>query len=110
MCSNEVVAEYPSPDRRMKVTVFERDCGATTGFSTQASLLGANRALPGGAGNIFIADGDHGAAPEGPHGGPEVDVHWLSDQEVIVRHHVLARVFKAEKRYDGVHFDYGAGL
>jgi hypothetical protein len=39
MCGNYVVAEKISPDGRRKVVVFQRDCGATTGFSTQVSLF-----------------------------------------------------------------------
>ena len=40
MCGNEILGEFASPDRKKKVVVFQRDCGATTGFSTQASLFG----------------------------------------------------------------------
>ncbi len=39
MCGNEVMAEYPSPGNQHWVVVCQCHCGATTGFSTQASLL-----------------------------------------------------------------------
>ena len=37
-CGNDLVKEVPSPNGKMKAVVFQRDCGATTGFSTQISL------------------------------------------------------------------------
>jgi hypothetical protein len=35
-CGNEILAESLSPDGSKKFVVFQRSCGATTGFSTQA--------------------------------------------------------------------------
>ena len=66
MCGNEVVAQYPSPNGLERLVVFQRDCGATTGFSTQASILPIGKGLKDDSGNVFIADTDHGAAPSGP--------------------------------------------
>src|SRR5882757_3734258 len=62
-CENSLLGEYVSPDGTRKIVVFERSCGATTGFSTQASLLKSDQALPTTAGNLYIADDNHGAAP-----------------------------------------------
>jgi len=36
-CGNDVLTDLPSPDGKYKVVVFQRDCGATTGFSTQTT-------------------------------------------------------------------------
>jgi hypothetical protein len=107
VCRNEVLAEIPSADGRRVVIVFERDCGATTGFSTQASLLPAGAALPNESGNLFVADAGHGAAPAGPGGGPNVEVIWENGHSVAVRMDPKARVFKAKKEIDGVHVTYG---
>ena len=57
MCGNEISQEVYSPDNEYKVVVFQRDCGATTGFSTQISVLKASAELPNKAGNIFVMDG-----------------------------------------------------
>jgi hypothetical protein len=51
---------------RMPTSTSSRSCGATTGFSTQASLLKSDQALPTMAGNLYIADNNHGVAPAGP--------------------------------------------
>ncbi len=37
-CGNVVKAEVVSPSGRYRATVFERNCGATTGYSTHVSL------------------------------------------------------------------------
>jgi hypothetical protein len=65
MCGNQILSESSSPDRTYRVVVFRRDCGATTGFSTQVSVLKAMQALPNESGNLFIADTDRGEAPIG---------------------------------------------
>lgn len=75
-CSNEVVAEYPSPDASTRVVVFRRDCGATTGSNTQASVLPIEAELQDEAGNLFVADTNHGQAPVAPWGGPALEVRW----------------------------------
>jgi hypothetical protein len=65
MCANDLLTEIPSPDGALKAVVFQRDCGATTSFSTQISILWTNRPLPNETGNLFVADTDHGKAPRG---------------------------------------------
>jgi hypothetical protein len=98
LCANEVLQTGLSPDGRLKAVVFERDCGATTDFSTQVSVLPAGEKLPNDGGNVFTADCDHGAAPSGPGGGPRVDIAWTGARSLIIWHHPKARFFGAEKR------------
>jgi hypothetical protein len=97
MCGNEVMAEYPSPGNQHRVVVFQRDCGATTGFSTQASLLDADEALGNEGGNLFVSDTKHGAAPA-------VSVVWMGERALVLRHHAAARVFRACRRGTGCGF------
>jgi hypothetical protein len=108
MCGNDSLADYASPDGETKVLVFQRDCGATTGFSTQASLVTINARLRNRSGNLFIADTDHGLAPSGPGGGPELGVLWESSNRLVLQHHFRARIFKAEQRLRGVEVRYEA--
>lgn len=98
-CANTILRDLPSPDGRRHAVVFERDCGATTGFSTQISILPRAR-IPSGGGNVFTADTDHDAAPAGPGGGPAVAVRWLDRRTVEIRYHPKARVFTREARHD----------
>ncbi len=107
ICANEALVEVASPDAKHKAVVFQRDCGATTGFSTQVTVLPAGASLQNEPGNVFVADTNHGAAPSGRGGGPEVAVQWLTDSALHIAHHSSARVFKAERRVGDVRIDYG---
>ena len=102
MCGNEVLADIRAPDNRNRAVVFQRHCGATTGFSTQVSILRGACRLPNEGGNVFIADTDHGQAPAGPGGGPVVEVRWIDNAELEVRHDIRARVFTTDTLVEGV--------
>ncbi len=105
-CENELVGEHPSPDGQYKAVLFVRDCGATTGFSTQVSLLRSNEQVKSGSGNLFIADTDHGKVPSNLKGGLEVRIGWKGSKDIYIVHHENARVFKAEKIFNGINVDY----
>jgi len=94
LCGNEPVATEQSPDSQLKIVVFERDCGATTDFTTQVSLLNRTSELVNTPGNIFIADTDRGRAPSGPKGGPRVTVHWVTNDSVEIQFDRRARVVR----------------
>ena len=98
LCGNTVLKSLGSPDRKLKAVVFQRDCGATTGFSIQISVLNAGDPLPNEEGNVFIADSGHGAAPEGPGGGPAVDILWERPRKLLIEHYSGARRFKTVKQ------------
>ena len=101
-CTNEVLAEVVSPDSTSRAVVFNRECGATTGSTTQVSIMPVGAALPDSSGNVFIADDDHGRAPSASHGGPRVDLRWATSDTLELRHHHLARVFTRETERSGV--------
>src|SRR3990167_7849007 len=87
-CRNQILGETPSPDGSLNLVIFERDCGATTGFSTQATVLAAGAALPHSGGAVFfVTDDNHGAAPSGPGGGPELRAHWEGPTRLVLQHH-----------------------
>ena len=76
MCGNEIFQEVYSPDNEYKAVVFQRDCGATTGFSTQISILKAPAKLPNESGNIFAMDGH----PDWT----EVKINWETNRLVSI--------------------------
>lgn len=92
MCGNKILSTSTMPERGVKVVVFRRDCGATTGFSTQVSILSKNEMLPNEPGNLFAADTGHGIAPKGEGGGPQVRVEVMANDGITIRHHRNARV------------------
>jgi hypothetical protein len=106
-CENSPLHESLSPDGARKIVVFERSCGATTDFSTQASLLKSDQALPPAAGNLYIADTNHGTASSGPGGGPALKIRWKSPRAVILTSAAGARVFLARQRIEDVQVEYG---
>jgi hypothetical protein len=108
MCDNELLSEVMSPGAKLKAVVFERDCGATTGFSTQVSIIAANASLKNEPGNVLVADANHGAAPAGRGGGPEVSVKWRTDAWIYLAHDARARVMLAERKVGEVRVDHGS--
>jgi hypothetical protein len=82
----------PSPDGKIEAVVFKRDCGATTDFTTQISILRKGASLPNQAGNAFTADTNHGAAPAARWGGPPADVRWITNRQVSISFHRASRV------------------
>jgi hypothetical protein len=102
MCGNDLLSETLSPNLTYRVVIFQRDCGATTGFSTQASILKSGEILPNESGNLFIADTDHGKAPVGVGGGPEVKASWINSHSVRLTYHKNARVFLSNLNVLGV--------
>lgn len=105
-CQNDPIAEAVSPDGKRKAVAFRRHCGATTGFSTQVSVVASEDSTPSGRGNVFVADTNHGAAPADAGGGPRVDIEWSSASRLVIRHHPAARVFAAETERAGVAIVY----
>ena len=84
-CSNQQYQLIPSPDGSLNAVIFERNCGATTGFSTQISILDGNEVLGNRAGNIFVGDGHPSESL------PKVS--WLSENQLSIRVRSSVRVY-----------------
>jgi hypothetical protein len=106
LCANSVFSESVAPGGRFKVVVFGRDCGATTGFSTQVSILRTSRSLANEGGNVFVADCGHGNPGACPGGVPTVRAIWVSDHQLRIEHHPYVRVFKSEPLKDDTKVEY----
>jgi hypothetical protein len=104
-CKNRTVSTAAVPAGDLKAVLFQRDCGATTGFSSQVSLTGANEATSG-VGNAFVADTDHGVAQAASWGGPWVELRWVSPQKLLIRYDAKARVFTQNATVSGVTVTY----
>jgi hypothetical protein len=104
-CQNSVISTSESPTGDLKAVLFQRDCGATTGFSSQVSIAKV-AGVPGGAGNVFVADTDHGTASAAFWGGPWVELRWLSPQNLLIRYDPKARVFTRNDSVSGVKIIY----
>jgi hypothetical protein len=101
LCGNTIVATEVSPDHRLKAVLFERNCGATTGFSSQVSILPADRDLPNEGGNVFAANEAKGGEPTA-WGGPFVALRWRDATTLALRHDAYADIRFSASRLDGV--------
>jgi hypothetical protein len=104
-CGNDVVRVAASPDGMNDAIVFQRDCGATTGFSTQISILSHGR-RPSTYGNAFIADDNHGQATAARWGGPWADVMWLSARHLLITYDANAAVGTKNETVAGIRISY----
>jgi len=105
-CDNHIVSRLDAPDGAHSAVLFQRDCGATTGFSTQISVLPAG-GQPEDSGNVLRADGGHDAAVRaGAWGGPWAEMHWLSSRHLLVRYAAGARLFAREAQVSGITISY----
>ena len=102
LCGNEVLADVPAPDNRHRAVVFQRDCGATTGVSTQVSIIRGSRRLSNEAGNTFVADADPSRPPTGQDEGLFVEARWTNGAQLNIYHDTRARIFTADSLVEGI--------
>jgi hypothetical protein len=107
LCGNRIAQEVASPGGTFRAVVFERDCGATTGFSTQISILPATGRLKNETGNVFVAEGKKGV-PLDSRGAMHITAEWRGDNALIVSYPSAAQVFQKVSDYQGVRVTYVA--
>lgn len=105
-CANEILETVKSPDAHLQAVIFRRDCGATTDYSTQVSILSASAELANRSGNVFVADTNHSRAPEQEGGGPKVKAEWLDNKSLKISYHSECRIFLQEAKQSGVKIIY----
>jgi len=102
LCGSEVFQEVLSPNSKYKVVVYERNCGATTGFSTNISIIDGHISLLGGVtdrpGNIFQADG----YPDWF----EINVKWENNTRLVIEHNGKPIPYYAEENIQDVKIEY----
>lgn len=95
-CTNTVVETVASPDDAWHAVLFERSCGATSGFTSQVSVLPSGRALPDLSGNALVTmNGDTASSTEW--GGPLVEVHWTDLRHVEITYDSTAHVMSQQR-------------
>lgn len=104
-CQDTVASSSLSPNGALAAVLFQRDCGATTGFSTQISILQPDD-KPTGGGNVFIADDNHGAARVGSWDGSWAEATWLASDHLLIRYAAKSRLFKRSDSVSGVKISY----
>lgn len=104
-CSDEVITRLTSPDGKHEAVMYQRDCGATSGYSTQISIVEVGQG-PAGGGNTFRADDNHGAAKVGDWGGSWAEIKWLASDRLLVRYADKSRIFEQDHSVAGVSVSY----
>jgi hypothetical protein len=106
ICSDRLVAIHPSPSGQVSAAVFERNCGATTDFATQVSLV--ESATPErNPDPVLILDGPYNQPfPRGPGGGPSVHVRWLRADSLELSFDPRIRAFRKITSRRGVDITY----
>ena len=91
MCGNEIYKEYSSPNKLLKAIVFRRDCGATTGYTTELSIINFNESLDNTNGNIYMIKGiPKDVAPY---------VYWEDNNKLIINAPLSGLEYKAESSF-----------
>jgi hypothetical protein len=97
MCGNTIHNIYPSPDKSYEIVIFQRDCGATTGFSTQISIIKNGEKLPNKSGNVFTAKGHPDDHP--------VKVTWTDNTQLTI-HENFSESYLRKTMVNGVRVSY----
>jgi len=100
LCGDEVASQTKSPNGRLQLTVFYRDCGATTDYATLVSLHSPSDKFSDRDDLIFTANGRY-----------LMEVHWQDNANVRI---VCPRckeeeVFFEAAKKGGIRFTYEFG-
>jgi hypothetical protein len=93
MCRNEIVQTVPSPSGEKVAYIFTRDCGATTGFSPQLSILDNDDKFPNKSGNTFRSD-------------KKFSIGWVGEKKLQVIYDKKSGIFEIDKRVNGIRIEY----
>jgi hypothetical protein len=112
-CGNEVVADVASPSGAHRAVIFERDCGATTSWSTQVAVIGGDETFledptwwkATSAGSALVIK-DRATRPGVE--GTTVKAKWPDDQHLILEYDAGAAVARSAKAVEGITIDVRA--
>lgn len=93
MCGNDIKQKIPSPSGENVAYVFERNCGATTGFSLQLSILDTNDDFQNKSGNTFRSDKDF-------------SIEWLDEKNLKVIYDKSSETYEMDKKVKGIKIEY----
>jgi hypothetical protein len=73
ICSDDVLSRSTSPDGALVATLFQRDCGATTDYSTIVNVGGPSDSFKGEKGRVFVVKGQK-----------HVTVKWTDNRALVI--------------------------
>lgn len=100
---NILIDEKMSPNGENKIVVFQRDAGATTGFSIQVSVLKSNKNLKNSdKGNIFVIAGNKTDFESGK----LFDISWNDENTVEITLLSESKIYKQETELKNLTIQY----
>ena len=100
---NILIKEILSPVGENKVVIFQRDAGATTGFSVQVSVLKSNQDLKNSEkGNIFVIAGNKTDFESGK----LFDISWVDEKTLNITLHSDKKVYKQVEKLENISIQY----
>ena len=93
ICGNDILQKVPSPSRENVAYVFERSCGATTGFSPQLSILDKDDDFQNESGNTFRSDKDF-------------SIEWVDEKSLKVIYDKSSQTYEMDKKVNGINVNY----
>jgi hypothetical protein len=94
-CGNDPIHASTSADGSYVAIAFIRNCGATTGFSTQVSILEAPGRLPNDPGNVLIVDGKL-----------PLSSRWDGNRKLVIEGSLGARESRKLQTFKGIRVEY----
>ena len=96
-CETQVEREIKSPDARTSAIVFQIDCGATTPFNTQVSIVpsSADRFSADRYPPVLVLRDKH-----------DLEIEWITEDAIEIKVPVGVRVYKKVGEADGVRVIY----
>jgi hypothetical protein len=97
-CEDTIKAEAKSPDGKYTATIYERDCGATTDFSTILNLRESSAKFNGDALGPIVVKSQH-----------TIDIVWDGNTRLRLQCNDCQpeQIFKEEMRWKNVEISLG---
>ncbi|CAH2716551.1 hypothetical protein BACCIP111895_03738 [Neobacillus rhizosphaerae] len=92
-CGNNILEKVSSPSGDQVAYVFVRDCGATTGYSPQLSILNKDENLENEGGNTFRSNNSF-------------SIEWLYEKNLKVIYDKSSKTYEMDKRVNGIKIKY----
>jgi hypothetical protein len=93
LCGNDIKQKIPSPNGENIAYIFNRSCGATTGFSPQLSILYKGDELENESGNSFRSEKDF-------------SIEWLNEKNLKVIYDISSETYEMKKKVNGITIEY----
>ncbi|MFN7489809.1 MAG: hypothetical protein ACK5QK_08770 [Chryseotalea sp.] len=107
-CVNQIVDIKISPDNNYQAVTFIRDCGATTGFSTQLSIIKVTDTFDktDETGNTLIMSDKIGGGLMDENGGAKIRTSWTKDNKIEILYDNRTGSVKRETEYKDIKIEY----